>query len=398
MEQFYLVDTNVLLNRPQILSKENIILSVKVLKELDGLKRSPNKETAEKARRAAIYISRQMDTLQFNLEERAIPTDDFLLELAQTYGYNIITDDVYLKVRAQAVNIETEGSGKDPTYDGISYFVVRSEQDQEVLSKLYQGENVEIPSIQRQLKPNEFLIVDADECSDIFKRKGELIERVKYSTIENQWSGVIKPRNLEQVCFFDVLNDRSISIISAQGRWGTGKSHCINNFALSELEHGRINKIVYIPNNAYVSDTIDIGALPGDVLEKSLGQIGPLVDLIGIDMINKMIQEETLEVVPMGFARGRSFTNSIIIANEAQNLTRTHVKLLLARVGEESRIFFDGDYRQADNFLFKEKSGLLHLSKLSDSSVFSQIFGSIKLLKVERSLTAQAADYLEEIE
>lgn len=176
------------------------------------------------------------------------------------------------------------------------------------------------------------------------------------------------------------------------------KSFNINNFALSELEHGKINKIVYIPNNAYVANTIDIGALPGNVLEKSLGQIGPLIDLVGIDMVNKMIQEETLEIVPMGFVRGRSFANSIIIANEAQNLTRDHVKLLLARVGEESRIFFDGDYRQADNFLFKEKSGLLHLSKLSDSSVFSQIFGSIKLLKVERSLTAQAADYLEEIE
>lgn len=217
-----LLDTNVLLNRPQVLSKDDIIISVKVLKELDGLKRSPNKETAEKARRAAIYISRRMNELVFDLEERAIPTDDFLLELAQKKNYAIITDDVYLKIRAKAIGIETEGSGKEPIYDGISYFVVRNEQDQEALSGLYQGKNISIPSIQRQLKQNEYLIVDTNEQSDIFKRKGQFIERVKYTTIESQWCGIIKPRNLEQVCFFDALNDRAISILSAQGRYGSG--------------------------------------------------------------------------------------------------------------------------------------------------------------------------------
>lgn len=143
---------------------------------------------------------------------------------------------------------------------------------------------------------------------------------------------------------------------------------------------------------------MEVGLLPGGVLDKQLGQIGPLIDLIGIDHIQRMISDETLEIVPMAYVRGRSFTDSLIIINEAQNLTKDHVKLLLARVGEGSKICFDGDRAQADKALFKEKNGLELLSRLSDSDVYSKIFSAIRLTKTERSLTACAADYLENIE
>ena len=112
-----------------------------------------------------------------------------------------------------------------------------------------------------------------------------------------------------------------------------------------------------------------------------------------------MIKEfETLEIVPMSYIRGRSFTNSIIIVNEAQNLTADHMKLLLARVGEGSRIFIDGDISQTDSQIFKNKNGIQLLLKLSESPIYSKIFSTVKLLKTERSLAASAADYLEEIE
>ena len=111
-----------------------------------------------------------------------------------------------------------------------------------------------------------------------------------------------------------------------------------------------------------------------------------------------MITEERLEIVPMAYIRGRSFTESIIIVNEAQNLTEDHAKLLLARVGEGSRIVFDGDVCQADSQLFKDKNGLNLLLKLSDSPIYNKIFSAVKLVKTERSLTACAADYLDDIE
>ena len=106
---------------------------------------------------------------------------------------------------------------------------------------------------------------------------------------------------------------------------------------------------------------------------------------------------EQLEVVPIQFIRGRSFSDSIIIVNEAQNLTEDHIKLLLARVGENSRIFFDGDYKQTDSPIFKNKNGLKLLLELRKSPVFSKIFASVKLKTIERSLTAQASSYLDDL-
>lgn len=135
-----------------------------------------------------------------------------------------------------------------------------------------------------------------------------------------------------------------------------------------------------------------------DILDKSLGQIGPLIDLIGIDRVQRMIQDEVLEIVPMAYIRGRSFLESIIIVNEAQNLTTDHMKLLLGRVGEESRIFLDGDYSQSDSNLFKNKNGIQLLLKLSQSETYSKFFSTVKLIKTERSFTASAADYLETLE
>ena len=70
-----------------------------------------------------------------------------------------------------------------------------------------------------------------------------------------------------------------------------------------------------------------------DIISKLIGQAGPLVDIVGIDHINKLIAEESLEIVPISSVRGRSFNNSIILINEAQNITEEHMKLLLVRCG-----------------------------------------------------------------
>lgn len=86
---------------------------------------------------------------------------------------------------------------------------------------------------------------------------------------------------------------------------------------MQELEKGRINKIIYVPNNSNTENTMELGALPGDLLPKVEGQIGPLIDLIGIDRVRDMMDREQLEVVPMGFIRGRSFQDSIVIVNES---------------------------------------------------------------------------------
>lgn len=163
------------------------------------------------------------------------------------------------------------------------------------------------------------------------------------------------------------------------------------------MEKERIKKIVYIPNNSYVENSMELGFLPGSDFEKLTPSIGPLIDLIGIDAVQDMISREQLEIVPTGFIRGRSFEDSIVIVNEAQNLTEDHIKLLIARCGEGTRILFDGDYKQADSFIFRNRNGLKLLLNLRKSPFYAKMFSTVKLVITERSSTAQAAEYLDQL-
>lgn len=251
-----LVDTNILMEKPSILERKDIIISIKVLKELDGLKRHQNHEVAEKARRAAIYISRRLGELVFDLNEDNIPTDDMLIEVALQNGYGIITNDVYLKIRAAAQGIETESYSEKDSYTGVRY--VPSDQE-ELIASILQGETNQLVE---EMRENEYLIIQT-EPPQFFKKVDKELIPVRYTTIENEFVGILKPRNPEQVCLFDALSCKTNSIVYAGGLYGGGKSYLLNNYALSELEKGHIKKIVYIPNNAYVANTIDIGALPG---------------------------------------------------------------------------------------------------------------------------------------
>ena len=400
----YIIDTNILLDYPQIVEDKNnqIYIATSVLKELDGLKKHINNDIAFNARRAAIYISRNLNQLLFvsECEKWGIPVDDQLIKIAKIKNGILITNDVYLKVRATIDGVETKGYNNKDDYTGVEYWYVDSidnEKDQEDLSKLL-NDNILPPEI--VLYENQYLIINeksTDKTIKIYVIKNGKPEEVENKKIRNQWIDYIYPRNSEQTCLFNALSNKDNTIIYAGGKYGTGKSFILNNFALQELEKGNIRKIIYIPNNSYVEGSMELGFLPGTDIEKVIPSIGPLIDLVGKDFVNQMIMKEELEIVPLAYIRGRSFKDSIIIVNEAQNLTEDHLKLLIARCGENSRIFFDGDIKQADSQLFRNKNGLKLLLNLRKSPIYCYKFATVNLLKTERSATAEAAQYLDDL-
>lgn len=411
------IDTNVLLDFPQIVVQEqedDIIILTDVLKELDGLKMHSNPETSFKARRAAVVISHNMNNIYFidTEEHKKIPVDDKLIEYCTAAPSRVlITNDVYLKVKALIRNIETRGYGGIEEYTGVRTIKLAANEDGYHRDLEYILENHKLLDEQHSLREGEYVIIKnlsnpiktkyGDDFEVLFmgvNSKGKIIEIPKYkNVIENMWINKIVPLNPEQECLFNALVNRDKTIIYAGGNFGVGKSFILNNFALQELERGRIDKIIYVPNNSYTENTTDLGALPGELLEKTVGLIGPLLDLIGIDVINDMIDKNQLEIVPINYIRGRNFKNSIVIVNEAQNLTEDHIKLLIARCGDGTRIFFDGDIKQTDSSVFKNKNGLKLLTQLSKSQTFADIFAAVKLITIERSKTANAASYLDEI-
>ncbi len=406
MSMYKIVDSNVLLDFPQIIQKENyLVISTDVLWELDALKKHVNREVAFKARRAAVVISRHIEKIKFDnsLETANLSVDDKLLELTKSYAGELITNDVYLKIKAYTMGIRTSGYGGMEDYTGtVTWFI--DLDDPIAVAEFSSIRESGTPPKQFVFKENQYLIVRDEkekegEVLGIFVWRENKLHQVMYHEVKNSWIRKIKPRpnNPEQVCLFDILAHPEISIVYAGGSFGRGKSFILNNFALQELESGRINKIVYVPNNSYVANTLEVGTLPGELLAKIEGQIGPLIDLVGIDEIQRMMDNRTLEIVPMAQIRGRSFENSIVIVNEAQNLTEDHIKLLIARCGEGTRIFLDGDYKQTDSSVYRDRNGIKLALKLADSEKFAPIFGTVKLIKTERSFTAQAADYLDEL-
>lgn len=397
-----LIDTNIFLNYPQIIQEENTIVTLTdVLRELDGLKLNSNPDVAFQARRAAVAISHNLDKIQFldEWENEKMSVDDKLLCAAAASNLTLITNDVYLKVKAIIKGINTHGYGGASDYTGIYKWTVELDEngynkDLAEMLKTYTA------PAQLNLKENQYLIIESTKGENLglYVIKNGKVEMVRVREIKNKWINKIVPRkgNLEQICLFDLLHNSNVTIIYAGGPMGVGKSYILNNYALQELEKGHIRKIVYIPNNAYVHNAMELGFLPGDTISKTAPMIGPLVDLIGIDEVNRLIEDDELEVIPMAYLRGRNFDDTIIIVNEAQNLDADHVKLLIGRVGERSRVFFDGSLQQIDSEIFKNRNGLKSLLHLPDSP-HAELFGMVRLEKIERSKTAQVADYLDEL-
>ena len=409
----FVIDSNVLLDYPQIVEDKNnqLIIATSVLKELDELKKHVNNDIAFNARRAAVYISRNLNNINFTseCEKWNMPVDDQLLKIAKECDGILITNDVYLKVRATIKNIKTKGYSNKDDYTGVEYWYIKTDEN------LYNKELDEVFTTGKipdgiELCENQYLIVKDTNNPYIDKHgetdytiMGEFVCKdnkllpIKERKICNQWIDCIVPRNAEQICLFDAISNKDNTIIYAGGGFGRGKSFILNNYAIQELEKEHIKKIVYVPNNAFTENTMDLGALPGELLSKIEGQIGPLIDLVGIDKVQNMIAMEQLEIVPMGFIRGRSFADSIVIVNESQNLTEDHIKLLIARCGDGTRIFFDGDIKQSDSQLFRNKNGLKLLLNLRKSPIYSKMFATVKLITTERSRTAQASQYLDDI-
>lgn len=204
-------------------------------------------------------------------------------------------------------------------------------------------------------------------------------------------SKVIYPRNDEQTCAIDMLLDESKTIKLLTGSWGTGKTMLLVSAALNMLNRGRYDKIIWIRNNIDVKDTKDIGALPGEAIEKLLPYLGPFIDHVGEEEVKSMISVGSLIVEPLQFLRGRNFENSIIMCSEAENLTKEHIQLIIARAAEGSVIMFDADNKQRDKVVFEKSKGI---ETMIERFKGNKLFGYVHLVKGERSATAAMADLL----
>lgn len=157
----------------------------------------------------------------------------------------------------------------------------------------------------------------------------------------------VEPKNKNQREFINAVVEKSV--VFATGSAGSGKTYLAAAKALEYLEFAFVDRIVIVRP---VVATEDIGYLPGDMNEKLDPYLMPLMDAF-ISVSNpKRVQDLTrtgeIEVAPLAFMRGRTFSDAFVILDEAQNTTIDQMRMFLTRFGENVKVVITGDLSQSD--------------------------------------------------
>jgi phosphate starvation-inducible PhoH-like protein len=173
----------------------------------------------------------------------------------------------------------------------------------------------------------------------------------------------IIPRNKSQETYFLKLQDQEKKILFAIGPAGTGKTLLATQTAIQLLKSKDIDKIIV--TRPAVSVDEQHGFLPGTLEKKMEPWTRPIFDVFAeyyyAKEIQNMLLEGVIEVSPLAYMRGRTFKNAFILADEMQNATPNQMKMLLTRIGENSRMVVTGDLKQADRL---EDNGLIEFIRL----------------------------------
>jgi PhoH-like ATPase len=239
---------------------------------------------------------------------------------------------------------------------------------------------------------NEYLLIHDSEGKIIDKYKNEKgkIIKVKYKAFDSKILGKVKARNDRQELFFDLL-ESDIPCVCVSGPAGSGKSFVSTSYALKELDAGKFEKIVIIRNNAVVRDVDAIGATPGDEIAKMKFHCMWVADIVSDFYLDNLLNQNKIELAYIGTLRSRSFSNCLILVNESQNLTSNLARLVISRVGENSKIIWDFDVEQTDKNSYSKDNGML---ALVEGLKGQPLVGMVELLDVERSEVAKLASLI----
>lgn len=174
---------------------------------------------------------------------------------------------------------------------------------------------------------------------------------------------LVKSRTDNQSSYMD--NIKKFDINFAIGPAGTGKTYLAVACAIEALELGLVKRVIFIRPAVEAGEKL--GFLPGDMAEKVNPYLRPLYDalydILGYDLVEKLIHKNIIEIAPLAFMRGRTLNDAFIILDEAQNTTIEQMKMFLTRMGFDSKMAITGDITQID-LQSGIKSGLIHAREI----------------------------------
>ena len=311
----------------------------------------------------------------------------------------LLSNDLNLRVRGRALGLMCEKHEKangstTELYAGVQYL-----KNEEAGTKLEADGSISAVEYDLDLQPNEYVVFTNKHGDEI--SKGRLSKKGKIKIVPKISPWGLVARNSEQEMLIDLIMDPKISLVTAIGHAGTGKSIVSIASCLELVLHKKVyNKVsIYKPIESVGKE---LGFLPGD-LESKLSPIFLSVKdsfevlfsgsgKAGTDWKRdlEMFQKKgRIEFEPITYIRGRSLPFTLMLMDECQNLDAKDVKTLLTRAGEGSKILLLGDIEQIDNKdLDASNNGL---TQVIERFKGWDNFAHITLVHGERSILASKA-------
>ena len=319
-----------------------------------------------------------------------ISNANYYLKKASEDANNIylITKDINLRVKCDAVGIvandyyaDYEFIREDTLYQGHREIEV----DSEVINRAYSGNHLklkeDVPDIEKlSINENEFIALKSNNGNGqsclLMKKESNLVIVETKQTLYKK-SG-IEAKNKAQIYALALLLNEEIPLVTLTGIPGSGKTYLALMTALKLIEREEKKRIIFTRPIQTVGK--DLGFLPGTMNEKMAPWLAPIVDNFrnqfgDLTYFEMMMERGQIDVAPLSYIRGRSFNDSIIIVDEAQNATVHELKTIITRTGNNSKVVLLGDIDQVDlPYVNKFSNGLtIVLEKLKNESLTGHV-------------------------
>jgi predicted ribonuclease YlaK len=410
------LDTNAILLLQNKAFEEKFIISSITLNELEQIKTSKTKdeETKWAARHILHLLADNEDKYEIEVYKSHYEDEIKTLDMPITDDSKIIicakesfirrncldtgifiTEDLACKKIAECVGLKTEYVRQEQDEEYTGYVAVSLSEKE--LARFYATilpENIN----EYGLLNNQYLLLNFDnKIVDKYKWNAETgYEEVSFRTVQSQMFGKITPikDDVYQQCALDSLCNNQVTVM--RGPAGSGKSYLALGYLMSQLDKGKIDRIIIFSNTVSVRGAAKLGYYPGSRLEKLLdSQIGNFLasKLGSITEVERMTDEGTLMILPASDIRGfdTSGMRAGVYITEGQNTSIDMLKLMLQRIGEDSIVIVEGDDKcQVDMSEYAgTNNGLRRMSQVFRGQNF---YGEITLKNVYRSKIAAIAD------
>lgn len=237
---------------------------------------------------------------------------------------------------------------------------LRRLRDQFRIDVILRGDELQLQGEAEQVERGADVV---RELRALIERKGFLppddFERILVRSQSDQGPGegaievfhkarMIEPIGPGQRAYVKAIREHDL--VFCTGPAGSGKTYLATAMAVNALRQELVRKIVLVRPAVEAGEKL--GFLPGDMLAKVNPYLRPLLDALGdildYDQVQRYLDKDIIEIIPMAFMRGRTLNNTFIILDEGQNTTVTQMKMFLTRMGQHSRIVVTGDVTQID--------------------------------------------------